>query len=171
MDYDRGLDLVRPIELNTGAVVILVPENGIRIKGENIQDAGVREVQGIAYHTYNGDSLAAGQELRLTVSGRPSQAVPALSDSTSISLFVGLGAFGIVLIAAGIWLFRRSGAQVDEFDETPAAVEEPDSQSPETIMDAILALDDLYQEGELPEEAYLQRRAELKDRLREQLDK
>jgi hypothetical protein len=32
-------------------------------------------------------------------------------------------------------------------------------------MDAILALDDLYQEGKLPEDAYLQRRSELKRRL------
>ncbi len=32
-------------------------------------------------------------------------------------------------------------------------------------MDAIIALDDLYQEGRLPEEAYQTRRAELKERL------
>ena len=35
----------------------------------------------------------------------------------------------------------------------------------ETAMDAILALDDLYKEGQLPEEAYLKRRAELKAHL------
>jgi hypothetical protein len=35
-------------------------------------------------------------------------------------------------------------------------------------MDAIIALDDMYQAGELPEEAYRERRAELKARLREQ---
>ena len=33
-------------------------------------------------------------------------------------------------------------------------------------MDAILALDDLYKEGQLPKEAYHQRRAELKERLK-----
>jgi hypothetical protein len=38
-------------------------------------------------------------------------------------------------------------------------------------MDAILALDDLYQEGKLPEEAYLQRRSELKARLERELGK
>ena len=37
-------------------------------------------------------------------------------------------------------------------------------------MDAILALDDLYQEGELPEDAYLKRRAELKESLKELLE-
>ena len=33
-------------------------------------------------------------------------------------------------------------------------------------MDAIIALDDQYHAGNLPEEAYLERRAELKEKLR-----
>ena len=41
----------------------------------------------------------------------------------------------------------------------------------EDVMDAILALDDLYKEGQLPEEAYLERRRELKARLKELLDR
>jgi hypothetical protein len=40
------------------------------------------------------------------------------------------------------------------------------AETPEAIMDAILALDDQYQDGQLPEAAYKQRRAELKERLR-----
>jgi hypothetical protein len=38
-------------------------------------------------------------------------------------------------------------------------------ESPEEIMDAIIALDDLYAARKLPEEAYRKRRAELKDKL------
>jgi hypothetical protein len=38
-----------------------------------------------------------------------------------------------------------------------------------TLMDAILALDDRYQAGELPEVAYKERRSELKARLRRML--
>jgi hypothetical protein len=34
-------------------------------------------------------------------------------------------------------------------------------------MDAIIALDDLYRAGQLPEDAYLTRRGELKARLKE----
>jgi hypothetical protein len=36
----------------------------------------------------------------------------------------------------------------------------------ETLMDAIIALDDQYRAGNLPEEAYLERRADLKEKLR-----
>jgi hypothetical protein len=38
-------------------------------------------------------------------------------------------------------------------------------------MDAIIALDDLYQAGQLPEDAYLKRRADLKERLQVVLGK
>ena len=40
----------------------------------------------------------------------------------------------------------------------------------ETVMDAILALDDLYKEGKLPESAYLERRAQLKKRLKQLIE-
>jgi len=43
------------------------------------------------------------------------------------------------------------------------------SESAESLMDAIIALDDLSRSGELPEEAYQQRRAELKAKLKELL--
>jgi hypothetical protein len=51
----------------------------------------------------------------------------------------------------------------EEEELTVQAADEQDSA--ESLMDAILALDDLYREGKLSEDAYLQRRAELKERL------
>jgi hypothetical protein len=56
-----------------------------------------------------------------------------------------------------------TGATVEDEEDLPEASSGEESQ--EALMDAILALDDLYQEGKLPEDAYLQRRAELKARL------
>ena len=40
-------------------------------------------------------------------------------------------------------------------------------ESPEDLMDAIIALDELYKAGDIPEGAYHERRADLKARLRE----
>ena len=56
---------------------------------------------------------------------------------------------------------RRTG---EPSEEQAGVTGEEDS---ETVMDAILALDDLYQAGSIPEEAYRQRRAELKSKLKE----
>ena len=151
------------------AVVLLVPEDGIKIKGDNIEDGGIRDVDGVPFHMYNGSSLAAGDELRLTISGRASgdSLVSGLESNTG--LLIGIGALGLVLIAAGVWLYYRSRTQTGEregVDEADPSGEPSPDEDADTLMDAILALDDLYKEGQLPEEAYHQRRAELKERLK-----
>ena len=78
-----------------------------------------------------------------------------------------------VMIGAGVFLYsrnRKSAVDEDDYDVDEAA-SEPLSENSETLMEAILALDDLYKAGQLPEEAYRTRRAELKNRLREVLSR
>ena len=124
-----------------------------------------RDVQGTLYQMYSGQSLPKGSVLSLTVTGRPTSAGTTVSVNSNSNLIVGLGALGVVLILAGVWLYRRNKpGEEPENDASDEAIVE--SESAESIMDAILALDDLFQEGELPEEAYLQRRGELKARLK-----
>jgi mono/diheme cytochrome c family protein len=171
MPYDKKMDLVQPITLPTNAVVILAPEGTISVSGDQLQDAGSRDVQGTQYHMYNGPAYSPGQELRLSVttgSGAPGLAIAAGSSS---GLLIGVGAFGIALIAAGAYLFMRNRSRTipEEEQASASAPAAPVSENAETIMDAILALDDLYKEGKLPEDAYRQRRAELKTRLKELL--
>lgn len=166
MPYSRKLELVRPMQLATNAVVILAPENGLEIKGETLQDAGTRDVQGTLYRLFNGSSLPAGEELKITITGR--MVGETLNNTTGI--LVGLGALGVALVLAGIWLYRRNKKLVD-LESDVEEEQEVTEETAETIMDAILTLDDLYQADQLPEDAYLQRRAELKARLQSVLDK
>jgi mono/diheme cytochrome c family protein len=167
LPYKRKLDLVQPLAVPADAVVVLVPEGGVKVNGSGIQDAGVRDLQGTTYHMYNYPALKAGESLRLSVSGRPS-AGPVVSTGSTSNLLVGIGAMGIVLIVAGVWLFARNrvNKSAGEGEQDQGFVAETSTDNPDTIMDAILALDDLYKAGELPEEAYRLRRAELKDKLK-----
>jgi hypothetical protein len=169
MPYDRKLDLALPISMPVGAVVVLVPEGSIKIKSDRVQDQGTRDVQGTQYHTYSSGALKQGDELNLTVTGNASGSSPSLTTSSTTSLVIGLGTFGLALILAGIWLFRRNraNAPVEAAGGRSTPAGEPAAENAQTLMDAILALDDLYQEGKLPEEAYRQRRAALKARLKE----
>ncbi|HEX7973421.1 MAG TPA: c-type cytochrome [Anaerolineales bacterium] len=169
LPYDRKIDLAQTITLRTNAVVILVPANTIQVKGDQLQDGGTRDVQGTQYQMYNGLGLNAGDTLRLTVSGGSSGS-SALNLGSQPSLIIGIAAFGVALVLAGVWLFLRNRqtraiALAGEADVEPLAG--PEAENAESLMDAILALDDLYRAGKLPEEAYHQRRAELKTRLRE----
>lgn len=168
MPYNRRLDFVQPVLLPVDAVVILVPEGGIKVKGNQIKDDGTRDVQDSVYHIYNGGSLAPGNELRLSVSGQPASSAISVSQSTRNGLLVGLGVFCLALIVAGIWFFRHTQLQEPEESETGDLTSAAAStENVGALMDAIIALDDLYQAGELPEEAYHSRRDELKARLRQ----
>jgi mono/diheme cytochrome c family protein len=166
MPYNRKLDLVSQMPLDTNAVVILVPEQSVKVKGPGIVDAGTRDVQGTPYHMYNGSSLQKGQVLSLTVTGEPAATGTASTLLGNSNFIIGLGALGVVMILAGVWMYQRSRSKGAP-DEEPTSPIRQEFDSSEAVMDAILALDDLYQEGRLPEEAYLQRRGELKARLKE----
>jgi mono/diheme cytochrome c family protein len=172
LPYDRKLDLVQPISVPVNSVVILIPEGSVKIKSDMLQDGGVRDVEGVKYHTYSVGSLSAGQELRLSLTGRPGSASPTLSAGSSSGLAIGLAVFGLALILAGVWFYRRtrSGRVGEEEHALAGAAEAASYEDADTVMDAILALDDLYQAGEIPEGAYRQRRSELKARLRELME-
>ena len=172
--YDGKVEISQSVNLPTNAVVILIPKDGLKIKGEQLEYTGARDVQGITYEMYTGDRIEDGTDLAITVSGRPGGGGISLESESSTSLVIGLAALGLMLIGAGVWLYRRSQRDynqddfIDEDGEEPTSINDiPDD--PNALMDAIIALDDLYQAGELPEEAYRQRRAVLKEQLREMI--
>jgi cytochrome c553 len=173
LPYNRTLDISHPVPIPADAVVVLSSENGVKIKGESLVDAGTRDVQGAQYRSFNGGSLAAGDNLNLTISGRAtSSGGPSITPGSNTSLIIGLTAFGVALVAAGIWLYWRSRANAAFEDESAGEIQagteaEAMSDNPDALMDAIIALDDLYQSGQLPESAYQERRTKLKMHLQE----
>jgi LPXTG-motif cell wall-anchored protein len=168
MPYQRKLELARPLTMNTQAVVVLVPEGSVNVKGEGLQDGGTRDVQGVQYHLYNGSSMQPGSVVRLTITGSPTgdSSLPVTGQNTN--LIIGLGVLGLVLLMAGGWMYLRNRSIQTTGEPVLQEASIPDESS-ENLMDAILALDDLYKDGKLPEAAYLERRAELKQRLKEKM--
>jgi mono/diheme cytochrome c family protein len=171
MPYNHKLDFVQPIMLPVDAVVILVPEGDIKVKSDMIRDDGTRNIQDTVYHLYNGGSITPGSDLRLSVTGQVGGTALSLSQSSRNNLLIGLGAFGVALLVAGIWFYRHTQLQeVDTAEIEDLADSTPSPENSETLMDAIIALDDLYQAGELPEEAYRKRRDKLKKRLSQAME-
>jgi len=155
--------------MNTQAVVVLAPEGSINVSGDGLQDGGTREVQGVQYHLYDGGSMQAGSVLRLTMSGAPVGNGQTTFPGRNTNLIFGLAVLGLVLVGTGIWMYVRNRLAVAAEGAPMSVLTETTDESPENLMDAILALDDLYKDGKLPEEAYLERRIELKRRLQESL--
>lgn len=82
-------------------------------------------------------------------------------------LVIGVGVFGLSLAVVGFWWYRQIRRDSEAEKRKQVAISQ---ETTESIMDAILALDDLFQAGELADEAYHQRRLELKNRLKELME-
>ena len=116
--------------------------------------------------------MEAGSDLALEISGRSSARGSMVSLGSNSTLTIGLVAFGVALIAAGLWLYLRSrngktNRQEQVFEEEAPARD--GSENVDILLDAILALDDQYKAGEIPQDAYLKRREELKTNIKDLL--
>jgi len=149
--------------LPVDSAVLMAPEGEVNIRGDLLQDNGVqRDEQGNNYHIYITPPIKQGESLQFSLS----RAKKGLKMPTGArrNLALGLVALGLALIVAAVVLTRRN--RLAAVEEAPSA----EYEDPEMLMDAILALDDLYKQGKLDEEAYHKRRAELKAHLKALLD-
>jgi len=164
MPYSGKLQLLQTLPLAADAVVILVPQQNFKVKGANLQGSGTRDVQGIQYQMYNMSGLQAGQQLNLTVSNSFS-----MGSSTKTGLVIGLAALGLALILGGVWVYWRSKSRNEKPEQESEAPAAPGAfaETADDLMDAILALDDLHRAGQISDEVYLNRRDELKARLKQ----
>jgi mono/diheme cytochrome c family protein len=172
LPYKDNYDFYHPLDLPVNAVIVLLPEDGIRIKSDQLMNMGTRDVQGSAFQMYTSDLVPAGTDLAIDISGRPRTRGAGLVLGSNTNLVIGAFAFGFTLILAGGWLYLRSrngkpAEDVQDIGEGSYADE--DDGDVDMLLDAILTLDDQYKAGELPEEAYLKRRAELKAQIKEKM--
>jgi mono/diheme cytochrome c family protein len=166
MPYDKELQLSQPLALPVSSALVIVPE-GIKVKSDQLTDEGVQQTQqGFNVQMYSGNSLSTGSPLEMTLSGKVKSAAAGSVDNRQ-TLLIGAGAFGVVLILAGVWMFLRDRNKLDEDEFEDGEEDENEFETAEEVMDAIIALDDLHRAKKIPDEAYQARRAELKERLKE----
>lgn len=162
MPYNRKMELVQTMTLPVDAVVILVPKGTIRIRSEMLQEEGTRTVEDVEYQMYSGGSIAVGQDLKLTVTGNLGGS-PTFILGENPNMVIGTTVFVFALVFSAFFLYWQKHK---EKAKAGMGLYDHPLETKESLMDAILALDDLYQAGELPEEAYQQRRSYLKERLK-----
>lgn len=184
----RSIAFSFPVEVQSGTIV--VPE-GLSLSGDNVQDAGARQMENGAVTLYSFAGLPAGEVLQVELSGAlPGAASTGVSSSTGLA--IGLGVFALVLVAAGFWLRRKpktpkaapvyvSSAASDEGPPSfvhsgelhtataanPPPGEESAAQSLDALLDAIVELDQAYENDQIAPADYTARRNELKERIRE----
>jgi len=171
LPYSANFEFTQPFPLNASAVSFLVSE-GVKAEGQNLTDGGVKDMGngGVKYQLYTAGSIKTGESLKVTVSGKPGQttsAAPADGNNSTQNIIIGVGAFGLALVLAGAWLFWRDRKRItSEDDEILDDQGLEEAENTDEILDAIIALDDQHNAGNIADEAYKQRRAELKEKLK-----
>jgi hypothetical protein len=167
LPYDKKLALSIPFKVSVSSGSLLVPE-GLVVKGDQLTPAGTRDMgTGGTFQIFQYTDLKVGDTLDFTVSGAPKQTgTTATGADSNRNLLIGVGVLGVVLVLAGVFLFVRDRRREEMEDEE---FEEASDEDADALMDAIIALDDQFRAGNISEEAYRQRRAELKARLKEKL--
>ena len=168
----QKLEISQPFKIKVNGLSVLVPP-GVTVEGTNFTQGGQQDMgTGTKYQVFNGGSLEPGSNLQFTASGAPqgSSTQPAAAANPNQNIIIGVGAFGLILIIAGLWLYwrdrQRNEIINDDTDEEDDDDEGDDDASIDEIMDAIVALDDQFKAGNIQETAYKERRAELKSRLK-----
>lgn len=153
-----------PINLPVDAAIVMIPQGTMTLQSSQLQPMGQRQIQGVTLDLFSTTDLQAGSTLEMTLSGRMSSPINLQTGQTGALI---AGALALVLVAVGgvFWYLRQQKSTTPVDDQPPV-----ETESREALMDAIIALDDLYKSGQLSEEVYQQRRAELKDRLRALMD-
>ncbi len=168
MEKENQVEVTHPFVLPVASLTVFLPA-GVSAEGSQLADHGVQTIEGLNFQMYASGDLPAGSMLTFTLSGTPNDESPSASTVTSAassnrSILIGAGVLGLALIAAGAWMFLRDRQQLENNKE-----EATDIESPEEVMDAIIALDDLYQAKKISGQAYQKRRDELKETLKEML--
>jgi len=169
MPYGKKLEIKQPFNMAVGSVIVMTPD-GVKVSSDQLNDAGIRDVQGQSYAMFSAENLAADQTLTFSISGTPktNSSGSATRGTSQTNLVIGLVIFGAVLILAGFFFFLRSrNNNIDLDDELDPDETDALGNDPDKLMDAIAALDDQNKAGAIAHEAYQKRRDELKARLKD----
>jgi mono/diheme cytochrome c family protein len=162
LPYSDPADLVFPLPLPVRSIVLAVPAGGVELVSDQLRRGGIQQSEGSEVQLFEGSALLPNEPLKLRISGRPRYSLPS-GYSTSGNLVAAAFVLAIVLILGGTWILRQLKAR--------RLISLPPGATRESQMDAILALDDQYRAGQIPQEPYLKRRSELKAVLRETLER
>jgi len=165
LPYQDGAAFKLQVNLPVQTAMVMVPAGRIKVDSSQLVDTGQRSTQGVNLELYASGSLSSGSSLFMTISNAAGNG---LLEGGSAGLIIAVIIF-LLAVLAGVALILRQRNNRTLLETASPSASSSVSRSDDTmdsLMDGIIALDDMYQDGELPEEAYLKRRKELKDRLR-----
>jgi hypothetical protein len=180
LPYDDGLMLAHPLLYPVASASAIMANAGVAITDESWVSQGTQSAGSGSFVSYVNTELADADALNLTLDGRPTQITDAEGNTLPVrnqttELIVG-GVALAAMLAVGFFLVQRwrtgpVGPTGSMTISQPPAVAPPRKPGPSSnddktaLLQTIAALDEVYEAGEIEEEAYQQQRRELKSHL------
>ncbi len=163
LPYTKKLDLELPLPMKVDLINVMVPVDGIKLKSEQLTDSGIQDNQGVKFRLFSSSNLSSGSTLNMTLSGNtPTDQSSADSKIKINPILFGAGIFLFALSGVGLYFYQKQKAPLVQQNASGNST----TEDKESIMDAIIVLDNLYKEGKLKEDIYSIRREELKNKLK-----
>jgi mono/diheme cytochrome c family protein len=159
--------ITQEFTLPVALVRIFVPD-GMNVTGESLTTEEPQDIQGTLYRSYRAANFKSGEDLTFELSGTPSNAETGTTSFSNNTVLPGAVGLGLLFIGAGTWMYLRDRKRTQE-ELHDDGEDEPEFESSEEVLDAIIALDDLHRARKISDEAYQKRRADLKETLREMM--
>ena len=156
----KELKITQTALLPINSISLFLPE-GVTAEGSTLTDTGVQNLQGANFHVYTGAPVAKDATLEFTLTGEPETVAESPDITQNQTVLIGVGALGATLILAGLFMYLRDRKKNQEDSEDADDEDDDQYDDTESIMDAIIALDDLHRSGKISDEAYKKRRNQL----------
>ena len=166
LPYTSGMTIAHPVFHNTRTSTLVLPDTGVRVTNSPwVEQRPQSFDQSERFLRYSGPGIAAGGVSAIELSGRPSIVTGAtgaavVNRDATAELLIGGGV--LLLVAVGGIFVWRSWRAKDSAAATAVRLGESERDS---LIRAIADLDDAFEIGDLAEDTYLARRANLKQRL------
>jgi LPXTG-motif cell wall-anchored protein len=166
LPYENKMPLEIDLPMDVEAAIVMLPANvGVEIKSDQLSFTREQAMQGAAIRTYSSGRLTQEENLKLNFQGRYKASVEftGVESFDTVGVLIGVGVFLSAIGFGLVFLRRKKNLSAQE-----ELIEEPlfDSDNElDDLLDAVIALDEAHAKGELPDEAYYNRRQEITEKI------
>ncbi len=178
LPYKQKIEYVQLLPLKVHELMVFIPieqdNQPIKVKAENLNYYDKQNIDGIEYQIYKGGEFKPQDKLQfIIIFSSPAFSlknwITSIVQITNVDyrMLLGLFFFGIAVIAVGFWMLQVEKSK----NHTLNHINNDEwFNDPETVIEAIIALDENFKTGKLSEETYTKQRNKLKSLLAKQLE-
>lgn len=157
LPYNGGRSLVLESPLAVNILIVMMPSEGVLLRSPSFDTSGVRIIQDSSMRFFTTSNLPASTTVNCQLIGLPPNSIGSVFDRMQVNEIIGIailiGTILFILIGLRNILHSRKEMKLQK------------EQDPDSLVEEILALDDLYQAGKISDINYVRRRVKLKEKL------